>query len=254
MKKIKNFIIIGIVLLSFNSCTSFDDKVKEYAAIKSEIDFIYNEIAAGTKEQEVGVAEISDLDHQLESFDIEVVEQYFKEEEIRQEIEVKKRKFKEKFRADSIKQARIDERKAHELKQLEAKRAREEEARLKAEKLEQKREVAVMIAAEEEANLNAYRQEVKEKGMFLVEFDGEYYEVNQNGWNEWKKSENYDSAEAAEKYREMFVSMGSGKANELAGSLYRTVSNGIAREGISFKAIQGIQVYNVLTTGENKFD
>lgn len=236
------------------SCTSLDEQVKDYATVKSNIDLIYNEISAGTKKQEVGVAEILVLNQELESFDLEVIEQYNREEEIREEIERKNREFRQQFRADSIQQARLDQRKAHESKMLEAKKAREEEARIKAEQLQQRREVAAMIAAEEEADRNAYVEELHEKGFFLVEFDGEYFEVNQKEWNEWKKSQDYDSAEAFAKYREMFSSMGYEKANELANSMYRTVSKKIAMEGITYKAVEGIKVYNLLTTGETKFD
>lgn len=253
MKKIKS-LIISAVLMSSISCTSLDERVKEYAAVKQNIDLIYDDISAGRKTQEVGVAEISELNEDLESFDPEVVEQFYKEEEIRKEIERKNRKYKEQFRIDSIKQARLDQKKAHELKLLEVKKTREEEARLRAEELERKREVAAMIAAEEEAEWNAHLEELEKKGFFVVEFDGEYYEVNRKEWNEWKESQEYDSAEGFEKYREMFASMGYEKANELANSLYRTVSKKIAMEGITYKAIEGIKVYNLLTTGETKFD
>lgn len=242
------------MLLLSSSCTSLDKDVKEYGAIKDEIDRTYEEISAGRKNKETGIAEILELNEKLNSFDPEVSIQYFNEKEISREIEKKRKKLKEKARLDSINQARIAKKEEQELRRLNAKKAREEEARLKAEELQQKEEVAAMIAAEEEAERNYYLEQLQNKGLFLVEFDGEFFEINQKEWNEWKKSENYNSAEAAAKYREMFRSMGSAKANELAGSLYRTVSKGIAREGISFKAVQGIQVYNVLTTGEAKFD
>jgi hypothetical protein len=48
--------------------------------------------------------------------------------------------------------------------------------------------------------------------------------------------------------------MGTAKANSLANSMYRKLSKGIAKKGITFKAIQGIQVYNVITTGNSKFN
>jgi hypothetical protein len=242
------------MLFFFNSCSSLDKDVKEYRAIQDEIGRTYEEISEGNKEEETGIAEISELNEQLDAFNPEVSIQYLKEEEIRRKIEKKRRKLKEEYRLDSIKQARVAKKEKEELKRLNAKIAREEEARLMAEELQRKKEVAAMISAEEAADRNAYIEELKGKGLFLVEFDGEYYEVNQKEWNEWKKSENYDTAEAAAKYREIFRSMGSAKANELANSLYRTVSKGIAREGVSLKAIQGIQIYNVLTTGETKFD
>lgn len=254
MNKIECLLVISTLLISLNGCTSFDEQVKDYAAVKQNIDLIYDDISAGRKTQEVGVAEISELNEELESFDPEVVQQFYKEEEIRKEIERKNRKYKEQFRRDSIEQARIDQREAHELKMLEAKKAREEEARLKAEELQQRKEVAAMIAAEEEADRNAYIKELKEKGFFLVEFDGETYEVNHKEWNEWKESQDYDSAGGFEKYKVMFASMGYEKANELANSLYRTVSKKIAMEGITYKAIEGIKVYNLLTTGETKFE
>jgi len=254
MNKIKSTLVNSVFLMFFFSCTSLNDEVKEYGAIKDDIETIYQDIANGTKNEEDGIAEISKLDEELETFDIEVIEQYFKEEEIRQEIERKNKEYKRQFKIDSTKQARLDQRKAHELKLLEEKKAREEEARQKAEEIERKREVAAMIAAEEQADRNAYIEELNEKGYFLVEFDAEYYEVNLKEWNDWKKSQDYDTAEAFTKYREMFDSMGYEKANKLANSMYRTVSKKIAMEGITYKAIEGIKVYDLLTTGDTKFD
>lgn len=254
MKKINYLLSLSLMLLFFFSCTSLDDQVKEYAAVKNEINQVYTDISTGEKDEEMGISEISELKEKLEAFDPEVLEQYNKEEEIRHDLEVKKREFKEESRRDSIKQARIDEKRAQELKIEEARKAREEEARIKAEEIQNRREVAAMIAAEEEADRNAYIEELKGKGMFLAEFDGEYYEVNQKEWNEWKNAQEYDHSEALGKYREMFASMGTAKANQLANSLYRTVSKKIASEGISYKAIEGIQVYNILTTGETQFE
>lgn len=254
MKKINHLLSLSLMLLFFFSCTSLDDKVKDYAAVKNEIDQVYTEISTGEKDEEMGIAEISELKQKLEAFDPEVSIQYFKEEEIRQEIEKKKRKLKEESKLDSIKQARIVKKEEQELKRLNAKKTREEEARIKAEELQKRREVAAMIAAEEEADRNAYIQELKGEGRFLVEFAGEYYEVNQKEWNQWKNSQDYDHTEGMAKYKEMFASMGYSKANQLANSLYRTVSKKIASEGISYKAIEGIKVYNILTTGDPKFN
>ena len=254
MDKIYKFKIAVITLIIFTGCTSLEEKVDEYAAIQQEIDQIYDEISTGKKDQEIGITEIAELQKDLESFDTEVTKQYYKEEEIKREIEKKNRKLAIKSRRDSLEQARIKKREANELRIANTKKAREEAARLKAEELERREEVAEMVAAEERADRNAYINELNENGLFLVEFDGETYEINKKGWIQWKESENYNSAETAAKYREMFTAMGTAKANTLAGSLYRTVSKGIAREGISYKAIQGIQVYDVLTTGELKFD
>lgn len=247
MKTRKYYLLIAITLMLLNSCTSLNDEVKEYREISNTIDDIYDEISAGSKSQEIGVAEISKLNKDLQAFEEEVVNQYQSEEKIKREIEIKNRVYRKQFTADSIKQSQLDKKNA----QLKARSDREQAAKLKAEEAQAKREVAEMIKAEEEADYNLY---LYEEGLFIVSFDGKDYEVNQNEWNEWKKSENYNSSDAAAKYREMFISMGAGKANDLSRSLYRTVSNGISREGISYKSIQGIQVYNVLTTGETKFE
>ncbi|MEP3837611.1 MAG: hypothetical protein ABJM36_08185 [Algibacter sp.] len=111
-----------------------------------------------------------------------------------------------------------------------------------------------MIKLEEEAEMNAYSTELKEKGIFLVNFDGQNYEVNQKEWNDWKISQKYDSEKKILETKNMVQAMGSSKASGLANSMYRTLSKGIAREGITFKAIQGIQIYDVITTGNSKFN
>lgn len=254
MKSITYVLMIIFAGIFMNSCTSFEDKVQEYGAVQENIAIIHEEVSAGEKDPEVGVAEISELKLQLEDYDQEVIEQYNREEEIRREIEVNKREYQEKVKTDSIKQARIDDKEARELKRLEEIKAREEKERLQAEELKNRNEVAAMIAAEEEADRNLYLYELEEKGLFLIDFDGEYYEVNKKEWAEWKRSENYDPAKTANEYKVMFSSMGYEKANELANSMYRTLSKKIAREGISYKAIQGIQVYNLMTMGELVFE
>lgn len=254
MKKLKKIILIGLITFSFSNCTSLDDKVKEYREISEKIEKIQKEIINGTKNQEVGVKQMTELQLKLNSFDNEVSNQYSREKEINRKIEREKEKLKKQNRIDSIKQARVDKRKAYELKKYEEKIAREEESRLKAEKLKAKKEVEEMIRLEEMAERNAYIAELKEKGIFLVNFDGKTYEVNQKEWNDWKISEKYDSEKNLIETKNMVNAMGTAKANGLANSMYRTLSKGIAREGITFKAIQGIQVYDVITTGKSKFN
>lgn len=254
MKKIKNLLTLTLILSSFYSCSSFDDKVKEYREITNNIEQIKQEIIEGTKNQEVGVKQMTELQQELNSFESEVFNQYSREEAINLEIEKERRNLKEHNRIDSIKQARIDKRKSIELERINEQMAREEESRLKAEKLKAKREVEEMIKLEEQADRNAYIAELKEKGIFLVSFDGETYEVNQKEWSDWKISENYDSDKKIKDAKDMVRAMGYEKANSLANSMYRTLSKGISREGISLKAIQGIQIYNVITTGKPKFN
>lgn len=231
--KINQYLLI-LFLVTFNSCNTLDDKVQEYRGLNEKISEVYKEISAGTKDEKVGLSEIMDLKLELVAFEEEVIVQYTLEEKIRKEIEEQREKDRkieqqaiEAARKDSIKQAKLEEQ-------------------------EQMREVAAMIAAEEEADWNAYVEELEENGLFLAYFDGEAYEINQKDWENWKQSENYDSEDAL-KYREMIRAMGPEKANGLANSMYRTLSNGIGREGITFKAVQGIQVYDVMTTGNIKF-
>lgn len=247
MKTINNYLIICIALILLNSCTSLNDEVKEYRSISDTIEQIYDEISAGTKSQEIGIAEILKLKNDLQAFEEEVVKQYESEEKIKREIEIKNRDYQKQFTADSIKQSKLDKKNA----ELKARSDREQASKLKAEEARAKKEVGEMIKAEEKADYNLY---LYEEGLFVASFDGKDFEVNQKEWNEWKNSQDYDHAEAMAKYREMFSAMGHAKANQLANSLYRTVSKKIASEGISYKAVEGIQVYNVLTTGETKFD
>ncbi|MEP3837610.1 MAG: hypothetical protein ABJM36_08180 [Algibacter sp.] len=108
MNKIKNLIIIGLILFSFSNCTSLDDKVKEYREISESIEKIQKEIIKGTKNQEVGVKQMTELTLKLTTFDNEVSNQYSREEDIKQKIERVRKKLKEKNRIDSIKQSRID--------------------------------------------------------------------------------------------------------------------------------------------------
>ena len=122
MNKIKCLLVNSFMLMFFLSCTSLNDEVKEYGAIKDDIETIYQDIANGKKNEEDGIAEISMLNEKLETFDIEVIKQYIKEEEIRQEIERKNREYKRQFKIDSTKQARLDQKKARELKLLEQKK------------------------------------------------------------------------------------------------------------------------------------
>lgn len=231
MKKIKALVLF-LTVVTLISCTSLDEKVKEYRGISEEIATIYDEISSGIKSKDVGVTQITELKLKLDSFDPEVSNQYMKEEEIKLEIERESIRLQEKSRLDSIQKAKT----AHE------------------EALKAKEEVAEMIRLEEEADRIAYMEELKEKGVFLVEFDGETYEINQKDWDDWKISQNYNSAEDLKKTEQMVRAMGHQKAQGLANSMYRTLSNGIAREGITFKAIQGIQVYNVITQGNSQFD
>ena len=261
MIKIKNLIIIGVILFSFSNCTSLDDKVKEYRSINNKMAELYSEISAGTKNEEVAIQEITELQMELFTFDKEVSDQYSREERIKQKIKEKKKEDEklakraaEKSRIDSIKQSRINKKKAYEQKKIDAKIAREEENKIKAEKLRAKREVAEMIKLEEQAERNAYLAELKEKGIFLVNFNNETYEINQKEWKEWKVSENYNSSEEITKMQGIVRAMGSAKANGLANSMYRTLSKGIAREGITLKAIQGIQIYEVITKGKSSFN
>ena len=230
-----NIYLLLLFLVTLNGCTTLDDKVEEYRGLNDKISEVYMEISAGTKEEKVGISEIMDLKLELVTFEEEVIVQYSLEEKIREEIQEQRDKDKkieqqaaEAARKDSIKHAKLEE-------------------------LENIREAAAMVKAEEEADRNAYIEELEEKGLFLAYFDGEAYEINQNDWDNWKKSENYVSEDAL-KYREMMKGMGAGKANGLANSMYRTLSKGIAREGITFKAVQGIQVYDVMTTGNIKFN
>jgi len=230
-----NIYLLILFLVALNGCTTLNDKVEEYRGLNDKISEVYMEISAGTKEEKVGISEIMDLKLELVNFEEEVIVQYSLEEKIRKEIQEQREKDKkieqqaaEAARKDSIKQAKLEE-------------------------LENIREAAAMVKAEEEADRNAYIEELEEKGLFLAYFDGEAYEINQNDWDNWKQSENYVSEDAL-KYREMMKGMGTEKANGLANSMYRTLSKGIAREGITFKAVQGIQVYDVMTTGNIKFN
>lgn len=224
--------VLALIVASFNSCTSLDDKVKEYRKINEEIAKIHNEISAGTINQEVGVAQITELKLKLNSFDGEVSDQYSTEEGVKQEIEQERERLKEKIRLDSIQEAKL---------------AHEEELRLK-------REVAEMIRMEEEAERIAYLEELKERGVFLVDFDDETYEINQKDWNDYKIAQNYDSQKVVSDTKEILRFMGNEKVNGLANSMYRTLSSGISKEGITLKALEGIRVFNVLTTGDPKFN
>ncbi|SDX37238.1 hypothetical protein [Aequorivita viscosa] len=232
MRIIKVLIVITLVVTSFSSCTSFDDKVKEYRDINDEIAKIQDKILDGTINQGTGVEQISELKLKLNSFDSEVSEQYASEEKVKQEIEQERKRLIEKKRLDSIEEAKI---------------AYEEELRLK-------REVAEMIRMEEEAERIAYLEELKERGVFLVEFDDITYEINQKDWNDYKIAEDYDSQKIVNETKDIIRFMGNQKVNNLANSMYRTLTSGISKEGITLKALEGIQIYNVLTTGDPQFN
>lgn len=137
---------------------------------------------------------------------------------------------------------------------MEAELAKQEKAYEKQLEEQNRKEVAAMIAAEEEAERNLYISELNAKGLFLVEFDNRTYEINEEEWLNWKDSENYSFKKQADELRMMVNSMGSAKANGLAQSMYRTLSKGIGREGITMKALQGIQTYDFLTTGKINFE
>ena len=247
MRTTINLLIITLIMTTFSSCTSIDGKVKKYRSINEKITEIHNEIATGNRDQEDGISELTKLKRKLLTFDQEVLDQYSMEEKIKIEIERKRKENvllakqnAEKFRIDSIKQSKIDEKNARELKKLEDQLARDE--------------VAAMIALEEEADRNEYLAELKEKGIFLVEFNGKEYEVSRKHWNDWKSSQNYDLENKINEWKVMISSMGYEKANGLASSMNRTLSKGINREGITLEAVSMIQMYNVVTKGEPKFD
>lgn len=254
MKKIRVLVLMSIALITLSNCTSKDDKVKEYREITEKMAQIKQEIVDGTKNQEVGVKQMTELQLKLMEFEDEISNQYSREEKMNKQIEKDRIAQNKKNKLDSLKQDKLDKKKAFEEKQLAKKNAREEEFRLKAEQLQAKKEVAEMVRLEEQAELNAYYAELKEKGIFLVSFDGETFEVNQKDWDDWKATENYDPVAKMNEMKGIVNAMGSEKANGLANSMYRTLSKGIGREGISMKAVQGIQIYDVITKGETQYN
>ncbi|AWH75526.1 hypothetical protein DCS32_15550 [Dokdonia sp. Dokd-P16] len=250
----KKFIVLIVSLITFGSCNSIDDKVAEYRAIKENIDEIMQEVSDGTKDQELGIREMTELQLELLEFDQEVTDLYTREEKIKREIDVKRKEDKRAAK-QAAKQFRIDSlRQEKEKKLMEAELAKQEKAYEKQLEEQNRKEVAAMIAAEEEAERNLYISELNAKGLFLVEFDNRTYEINEEEWLNWKDSENYSFKKQADELRMMVNSMGSAKANGLAQSMYRTLSKGIGREGITMKALQGIQTYDFLTTGKINFE
>lgn len=251
MRKVRNLIVF--ISIAFFSCSNLEDNIKEYRNIKNEIEEITKKVTDGVLEEELGIQRILKLEEKLRLFDDNVVTQYNKEEKIKNDLEILRKKEAienkiklHKERNDSIKQARVRKKELAKLKKKEAKQAREAERK-------RKLEVAQMIEEEAAAERNAYIKELKEKGFFLASFNGKSYKINVKEWEAWKASENYNFEEEKTKIKEVMRAMGMAKAQELIGAMHRTLSGGIAREGITMKAVQGIQMFDVMTTGEEKF-
>jgi len=107
------------------------------------------------------------------------------------------------------------------------------------------------------ANYNEYLNKEAEaekkrldKVSFEVSFGGNDYRVNRKEWNDFKaKGKEFD----IEASKSMRSAMGASKAHGLSNSLYRTFSKGIAREGLTMEAVRGIQVYDIMSSGDVKF-
>lgn len=85
---------------------------------------------------------------------------------------------------------------------------------------------------------------------FEIHFGNEIYRVNKKRWMNFKVENEEFDIQASKSLRSV---MGENKAIALSNSLYRTLSSGISREGLTMKAVQGIQLYDIMRTGEVKF-
>lgn len=245
--------IVMVMSIMFISCSNLESDVKEYRSITNKIDSIMIEVRDGKLNEAIGIQKMVKLNEDLREFENEVVVQYDKEEILKKDIEIQRKKEAvaskirlKKRRNDSIKQITMDKRDTIELQKKEAKKARELEVK-------QKQAVAKMIEEEAIAERNAYVEELKAKGIFIVSFNGKSYEINVKEWEEWKKKENYNFEEEKNKIKQTMMAMGMAKAQELVNAMHRTLARGISGEGVTMKTVQGIQIFDVMTTGEGKF-
>lgn len=235
--------ILALQLIVIVSCAP---DVKEYRAIKTKIQSLENKAVSEEISFEEAAEEITALQNQLAGFDTEVIKQYRKEEMLKSEIEKKQAELKEKKRIDSIQKAKEKRKKIEETE-------RKRKIKQKRKKDSLKREVGKMIRLEEKANHNLYLKKLKENGLFLISFSTKRYEINKNQWNAWKNKNNPSYTKAIEEARMLRATLPSDKLQSITTSMYRTLSNKMRQDKISMKTVEGIQLYDILRTGEVKF-
>lgn len=221
-------------------------EIDEYREIENQIQKLKLDAINESIESDIAAKEIAELLKEQSKFDSETIKQYSREEEAKKEIKEKQKQVEESRIKDSIKNAKLEEKQLKEIKKKKELQAKKREDSLRI--LERE-----MIEADEAFAEYEYLEELKEKGLFLVEFGNNEFEASINEWANWKKSQNYDS-NAYEEALLLRNSIDRNKLQNLTNSMYRTLSNGIAKEGLTMKSIQGIQIYNILRTGEKKFD
>lgn len=233
-------LFLALQLVVVISCTS---GVKEYREIKTEIKSLQDKAVNQEISSEEAAKKIVPLQKELSSFSVEVMAQYREEENLKREI-------KKKQRNDSIqkiKQAQIRLKEVSRKKRIEYKR--------KQDSLREEAESLAQAKIEGEADLRIMRLiELKKKGLFLIEFDRNEYEININEWNTWKNSNQQQYTKAIEETKVLRSALGRNKLQNITTSMYRTLSNRIRQDKVSMKTLEGIQVYDILRTGEVKFE
>lgn len=116
-------------------------------------------------------------------------------------------------------------------------------------------ELLVQSKVKRETDLPMIRSnEFREKDLFLVEFDKKEYEVSINQWKAWKESKMQVHKKAIDEANMLRAALSPSELQNITKSIYRAILNEIKTGKISMKTVEGIQLYDILRTGEAKFE